>query len=73
MTLCYDRQMERVNPVDECLEEIDSFLRETRMKESRLGLLACANPRAVARVRDGSAKVETLRALIHYVREKRSA
>lgn len=54
--------------MDGALREIEAFLRRTGMKASRLGLLACANPRAVERARDGSARVETLRALVEYVR-----
>lgn len=57
------------NPVDEAIREIDAFLKASKMKEYRLGLLACANPRAVERVRSGKASVETLRAIIDYVRE----
>jgi len=57
------------NPVDEAIKEIDAFLKVSKMKEYRLGLLACANPRAVERVRSGKASVETLRAIIDYVRE----
>lgn len=56
--------------MDEAIKEIEAFLTRTGMKESRLGLLACANPRAVERVRDGSARVETLRALVEFVRER---
>ncbi len=58
------------NPVDDAVKEIEDFLARTGMKESRLGLLACANPRAVERVRDGSARVETLRALVEFVRRE---
>lgn len=55
--------------MDEAIKEIDAFLKVSKMKEYRLGLLACANPRAVERVRSGKASVETLRAIIDYVRE----
>lgn len=37
------------------------------MPESRLGLLACANARAVERVRNGSGSVDTLRSLLDYI------
>ena len=57
------------NPVDDAIKEIDAFLKASKMKEYRLGLLACANPRAVERVKSGKASVETLRAIIDYVRE----
>lgn len=58
--------MER-NLVDVGLDKIDAFLKATGMPESRLGLLACANARAVARVRNGTATVETLRAIVDYI------
>jgi hypothetical protein len=53
--------------VDEAIIEIDEWLKRTGMKESRLGLLACANARAVERVRAGSGSVESLRALLDYI------
>lgn len=59
--------------MDEAIKEIETFLSRSGMKESRLGLLACANPRAVERVRDGSARVETLRALIEFIRGRGNA
>ena len=49
------------------IERIDAYLKKMGMKESRLGLLSCANPRAVERVRNGSASVETLRAILDYI------
>jgi hypothetical protein len=55
------------NRVDEAIIEIDEWLKLTGMKESRLGLLACANARAVERVRAGSGSVESLRALLDYI------
>jgi hypothetical protein len=55
------------NRVDEAIIEIDEWLKRTGMKESRLGLLACANARAVERVRAGSGSVESLRALLDYI------
>lgn len=56
------------NPVDREIKKIEAWLAATGMKESRLGLLACANPRAVERVRNGTGSVDSLRALIEYIR-----
>lgn len=53
--------------VDEGIERIDEWLKKHKMAESRLGLLACANARAVQRVRNGTASVETLRAILTYI------
>lgn len=55
------------NPVDREIRKIDEWLKATGMKESRLGLLACANPRAVERVRNGTGSVDSLRALVEYI------
>ena len=38
------------------------------MKESRLGLLAAANPRAIERIRSGDAKIKTLDAVLAYIK-----
>jgi hypothetical protein len=54
------------------LEEIERWLRATGMKESRLGLLATANPRAVDRVRNGTAQVATLDAILAYIRANKA-
>lgn len=56
------------NPVDREIRKIDDWLKASGMTESRLGLLACANPRAVERVRNGTGSVDTLRALVDYIR-----
>ena len=53
--------------VTEAIEAIDDFIRQSGMKESRLGLLSCANPRAIERIRNGRASVETLRAVLAYI------
>lgn len=55
------------SPVDREIRKIDDWLKASGMTESRLGLLACANPRAVERVRNGSGSVDTLRSLVEYV------
>jgi hypothetical protein len=53
---------------DKDLAEIERWLRRTDTKESRLGLLATANARAIERIRDGTARVETLRAVLQFIR-----
>ena len=55
--------------VDKAIKEIEAWLIATGMKASRLGLLACANARAVDRVRAGSASIDSLRALLIYVKD----
>lgn len=54
--------------VDE-MKQIEKWLKQADMPESRLGLLACANPRAVERIRQGTARVETLRLVLAYIRQ----
>jgi hypothetical protein len=56
------------NPVDREIKKIDDWLKASGIAESRLGLLASANPRAVERIRSGTGSVDTLRALVDYVR-----
>jgi len=60
---------EHRNPVDEHIDQIDAYLKATGMPESRLGLLACANQRAVQRIREGTARVESLRAVLDYIQQ----
>ncbi len=55
------------------MDEIERWLKHTGMAESRLGLLATANPRAVARIRDGTAYVTTLQAVLKYIRNNPAA
>lgn len=55
------------NPVDAGIKKIEAWLEKAGVPESRLGLLACANARAVSRVRDGTGSVQTLRALLDYI------
>jgi hypothetical protein len=54
--------------LDDDIAAIELWLKATRTTESRLGLLASANPRAVDRIRDGTAQIETLRQVAAYVR-----
>lgn len=62
-----------MNEVDVGIAKIDQWLTDSQVSESRLGLLACANARAVERVRNGTASVETLRALLDYIRKNPAA
>lgn len=61
--------MQEGNLVAQALDRIDRYLKQTGMKESRLGLLACANARAVQRVRDKTASIETLEHLLAYIED----
>lgn len=54
--------------MDRLIAEIERWLAKTGMKEGRLGMLAAANPKAMERIRDGTARVETLRAVLRYIR-----
>lgn len=51
------------------MDEITAWLKATGMSEARLGLLACANPRAIARIRGESAPIKTLTAVLAYIRD----
>lgn len=55
------------NLVDEALRRLETWLKASKMSESRLGQLACANARAVERVRAGTGSVASLRALLAYI------
>lgn len=57
-----------MNDVDVGIQRIEAWLEQADISESRLGLLACANARAVERVRNGTASVDTLRLLLEYIR-----
>lgn len=59
--------MQDENLVATALDRIDKWLKATGTKEYKLGLLACANVRAVQRVRDKSASIETLEAILDYI------
>ena len=61
--------MQEGNLVAQALDKIDKWLKVTGMSESRLGLLSCANARAVERVRNGSGSVATLQAVLEYIEE----
>jgi hypothetical protein len=49
------------------MKVIDRWLKKSGMSESRLGLLAAANPRAVERIRAGGATISTLNAVLRYI------
>jgi hypothetical protein len=53
----------------DALDEIERWLRATGMAESRLGMLSAANQLAVPRLRNGTAQVSTLTAVLKFVRE----
>jgi hypothetical protein len=59
--------MEEGNLVAMALDKIEKWLKASGMSESRLGLLSCANARAVERVRNGSGSVATLQAILEYI------
>ena len=61
--------MSEGNLVAMALDKIDKWLKATGMSESRLGLLSCANARAVERVRNGSGSVATLQAILEYIED----
>lgn len=54
--------------VDIACAEMDAWLTESGMVESRLGVLACGNVRAVRRIRDGSARIHTLQDMVVFIR-----
>lgn len=59
--------MTEPNLVAVAIEKIDKWLKATGMAESRLGALACANTRAIARVREKKASLATLDAILEYI------
>ena len=59
--------MQDENLVATALDKIDRWLKATGTKDYKLGSLACANVRAVPRIRDKSASIETLEAVLRYI------
>ena len=53
--------------VDNAIKKIDKWLSLSKVTESRLGLLSAANAGAVERIRSGTARVETLQAVLLYI------
>jgi hypothetical protein len=62
-------QFWRRSDMEANVKDIDKWLRDSGMAESRLGLLACANARAIERIRNGSASIDTLNKVIAYIRK----
>jgi len=58
--------------MDHDVQKIDAWLEATGTKEYRLGMMACANPKAVERIKSGSATVDTLRQVLQYIQENPS-
>ena len=54
---------------EDTVDKIDAWLKATGTAEYRLGLLACANPRAIARIRSGTARIETMEAVLKYIED----
>jgi len=55
--------------MDKEIAKIDAWLAATGMAESRLGSLACANVRVIKRIRNGTASVRSLEAVLDYIRQ----
>jgi len=47
--------------------KIETWLKHSKVAESRLGMLSAANPHAISRIRAGSARIETLQAVLDYI------
>jgi hypothetical protein len=56
-----------MNNVDRIIAQIEDWLTEAKVSESRLGLLSCANAGAMDRIRNGTAQVQTLRQVVDYI------
>ena len=56
-----------MSTVDKAILAIDRWLSASGMAESRLGLFACANPRAIQRLREKTATLKTLEAVLDYI------
>ena len=54
--------------IKEAVATIDKWLKASGMVESRLGMLSAANPHAISRIRAGTARIETLRAVLDYIK-----
>jgi len=49
------------------IADIESWLAATDTAETTLGKLACQNTYAVSRIRNGSASIDTLKAVMAYI------
>lgn len=56
------------SPVAAGIREIDDWLEKTGMRESRLGMLACANARVIPNIRKGGATLANFDKVIAYIR-----
>jgi len=61
--------MPRMTFVDKALAQIDGYLETTGMAESRLGLLSAASGGAIKRIRNGTAQITTLQAVLRYIEQ----
>lgn len=61
--------MQERDLVATAIDKIDKWQKATGTKDYKLGLLACANVRAVPRIRDKSASIETLEAVLAYIED----
>lgn len=50
------------------MKAIDQWLKRTGVPEWKLGMLAAANAKAIGRIRNGTARVETLNDVLSYIR-----
>lgn len=53
--------------VTEAVDQIEQWLKKTGTKESRLGLLACANARAIDGIRSGNGTVKNLNKVLQFI------
>lgn len=53
--------------VDKALRKIDLWLKASGVPEARLGLLSAANSGAIERIRNGTARIDTLQAVLIYI------
>lgn len=58
----------RDSPVDDGIKEIDAWLKKNGMKESRLGMLSCANARVVPNIRSKGATLKNFERVMDYIR-----
>ncbi len=54
--------------VDREIKKIDAWLKKADIPESRLGMLACANQRAIERIREKKASIQTFQAVLEYIK-----
>ena len=59
--------------VDNAVRKISRWLEASGMPEARLGLLSAANSGAVERIRNGTARIDTLQAVLKYIERNPAA